>query len=112
LDLIPTRYRPFYAKYSNTDCNGFLLRFKLNNHYEPYTAGFRIMLAIREIHPEIFDINTVNEKAKQMFCKATGTDELFYALFDLNATDEKVLQICNKGKKEFLLKRAKYLLYE
>lgn len=112
LDIIPTRYRPFYAKYANTDCNGFLLRYKLNNHCEPYTAGFRIMLAIRKTHPEIFNINAVNEKAKQMFCKATGTDELFYALFDLKTTDDKVLQICNKGKREFLIQRAKYLLYD
>lgn len=112
LSLLQTRYRPFYAKNANSDCDGLLLRFKLNNHFEPYSAGFKVIYAIRKVHPELFNISTLSENAKQMFCKATGTDELLEALFDMKTTEEKLLQLCNKGKKEFIAKRAKYLIYD
>jgi uncharacterized protein YbbC (DUF1343 family) len=90
---------------------GYQLVFNNENDFSPYTNGFKIMLAIRKFHPEVFDDKTTKDNAKIMFKKVTGTDEL-YNLLQNNGSDDKILKLLNKGFDDYLKIRKKYLLYK
>jgi uncharacterized protein YbbC (DUF1343 family) len=111
--LVPTRYRPFYSKFSGADCNGVILTFFPDaTRFKPFTAGLDIFLALRIIQPELFAVKSVTENARSMFIKVTGSDKLFEMLFVKRAPDEEIRRFASKGIKEFAEMRKKYLLYD
>jgi uncharacterized protein YbbC (DUF1343 family) len=110
INLYPIEYQPFYGKGSGDLLNGFLLKFPLDNSFMPYSTGFKIMLAIRKTHPEIFNKKWISDKAAQMFTKATGKVDLLNALIT-KKSDFYILSLANDGLEEFLEIRAKYFLY-
>jgi uncharacterized protein YbbC (DUF1343 family) len=110
VDLHPIEYKPFYGKGSGNNLSGFLIKFPLDNSFRPYTTGFKIMLAIKRTHPEIFNRRWISDNAEQMFTKATGNGKLLDALVT-GKSDFYVLSLANDGLEEFLEIRAKYLLY-
>lgn len=111
IEITATRYRPFYGKFSQQDCNGLLFSFYQDMNLRPYSAGVDIVLAVRAIHPEYFDSLAVGEPAKAMFGKVTGSRTLFSALFS-NKPDAEIRALSSRGRQEFLALREKYLLYE
>jgi len=110
IDLYPIEYKPFYGKGSGSNLTGFLIKFPLDNSFRPYTTGFKLMLAIKKVHPEIFNRKWISNNAEQMFIKATGNGKLLDALVT-GKSDFYVLSLANDGLEEFLEIRAKYLLY-
>lgn len=110
-DLSITKFRPFYGMYASNDINGFYLQFPLSNHFKPYTSGINLILKIREKYPKVFDKLKIDNKAKDMFLKVTGSKLLFDAIFD-DMPEDLIQFISNKGFQEFLILRNKYLLYE
>ncbi len=109
--LTATRYRPFYGKYSQQDCNGLLFSFYSDMNLKPYSAGVELVLAVRALHPELFIAETVPEQARTMFEKVTGSRELFGTLYT-GGTDAAIRTLSSRGREEFLEMRKKYLLYE
>jgi uncharacterized protein YbbC (DUF1343 family) len=113
ITLVPTRYRPFYGKFSGMDCNGVLLSFFPDaTRFKPFTAGLDIFLALRVVQPDLLNTKSVTENGRSMFIKVTGSDRLFDLLFVKRATDEEIRRMANKGVKEFAEMRKKYLLYD
>ena len=104
-------FKPFYGKYSNQSCNGFIFNYPKSNFFEPYTTGIKSILAIREVHPEIFYIDSLREDRIEMFRKVTGGSALLDALFD-GTPNNKVIEIGRKGLADFKLLRKKYFLYD
>lgn len=111
LQLIQTKYRPFYGKYSNKDCQGFMMRFPIDNLFQPYTSGFRIMLAMRKIEPQLFEKSRYSSQAITMFEKATGSSKVFEALMN-GTSDTSIYNLISEGLDEYRSMRRKYLLYE
>ncbi|MFY7998305.1 MAG: exo-beta-N-acetylmuramidase NamZ domain-containing protein [Candidatus Kapaibacteriota bacterium] len=113
ITMIPTRYRPFYGKFANTDCNGILFAFAPDAiRFKPFSAGLDIMLALRALQPELFQIKQIPDDRKAMFAKVCGTDKIFDALFVKKTSDEEVRRLSQRGVKEFTDMRKKYLLYD
>ena len=113
ITMIPTRYRPFYGKYANTDCNGILFAFAPDAiKFKPFAASIDILLALKAIHPEFFQAKNVSEAQKGMFIKVSGTDKLFEALYVKKVPDEEIRRLAQRGVKEFTELRKKYLLYD
>ena len=108
-----SNFKPFYGKFSNKNCKGFIFKFlkeKTKNNYKPFTAGVKIMLAVKRIHPELFRPEIVEDSKKLMFQKVTGSKELFNKIFG-DYTEEEVITNINKGVDDFLTLREKYLIY-
>jgi uncharacterized protein YbbC (DUF1343 family) len=111
--LIPTRYRPFYGKFSGVDCNGILFAFAPEaQRFKPFSLGLDIVLALRALQPEAFQAKTIPESNKAMFIKVCGTDKLFDMLMVKRSSDEEIRRFAQRGVKEFLDMRKKYLLYD
>jgi uncharacterized protein YbbC (DUF1343 family) len=110
---IPTRFRPFYGKFANTDCNGILFVFTPDAmKFKPFAAGIDFVLALRALQPELFIAKNIPESNRTMFAKVVGTDKLFEMLFIKKATDEEIRRFAQRGVKEFTELRKKYLLYD
>lgn len=110
LELIKSVYHPFYGMYNNKFVQGLQLQFPLTNEFRPYSYGFRLILATRKIHPELFDAKQIKSNSMEMFNKVTGTKKLGNLLFN-GGTDTEIMQEVNSGLSEFLILRNKYLLY-
>ena len=104
-------FKPFYGKFSQQYCRGFIFLYPKTDSYKPYTTGVQAILAIRKIHPELFNRNNVAENRREMFNKVTGYSALFDAIFD-NKSDSEVIAIAQRGLKDFIEFRKKYLLYK
>lgn len=109
--ITATRYRPFYGKYSQQDCNGLLFSFYPDLNIRPYSAGIDVVLAIRALHPDMFIATGIQEQARSMFEKVTGSRELFSALYS-GGSDATVRAVTSRGRDQFIELRKKYLLYE
>lgn len=108
--LYQSKFSPAYGKFSGQVCDGFLLKFERNNNFTPFSNGIELLIKIREYYPRMFDKTMVDANKALMFQKATGSLDLFELLFN-KGSDQKIRQASNKGLKEFLKLREKYLLY-
>lgn len=111
IKFIPANYSEIVSKNGSSEINGIKLQFSLDNHFLPYTYGFRIFLQIRKIHPERFVAENIKPNAKTMFNKVTGTEKLFDMLFISKEKDSKIIREASYGIREFTKTRTKYLLY-
>jgi uncharacterized protein YbbC (DUF1343 family) len=104
-------FKPFYGKFSNQNCKGFIFNYPKSNSFEPYTTGIKSILAIRKVHPEMFILDSLRSDRIEMFKKVTGGSALLDVLFD-GTPDSKVIEIGRKGLADFKLLRKKYFLYD
>jgi uncharacterized protein YbbC (DUF1343 family) len=104
-------FKPFYGKYANQTCKGFIFSYPKSNSLEPYTTGIKTILAIRSEHPKFFVLDSLKQDKIDMFKKVTGGSELLDALFN-GTTDSKVIEIGRKGLANFKVLRRKYFLYD
>lgn len=108
VSLIRSRYQPFYGMYSGKPCYGYMLKFTSNANFRPFTAGIKILSALRKTYPALF--SAIKPASEQMFKKVTGTDDIFNAILEGNS--QRAITAAEKGLKEFMALRAKYLIYE
>lgn len=108
--LFHSKFSPAYGKFAGQSCDGFLLKFERSNNFTPFSNGIELLLKIREYYPKMFDKTMVDANKSLMFQKATGSTELFELFFN-KGSGQKIRQASNKGLKEFLKLREKYLLY-
>ncbi|MBX3043947.1 MAG: DUF1343 domain-containing protein [Candidatus Kapabacteria bacterium] len=111
IHITETRYNPQFAMHNGKTVKGVFFNFYKNKDFKPYSAGFRLMLGIRSVYPDLFNPANVKSNSKSMFCKVTGTNDIYNALFN-NVPDDNIVQIISRGLDDFKILRAKYLLYE
>lgn len=111
IKFIPKNYSDIINRNGASEINGLKLEFSLDNHFLPYTYGFRIFLQIRKVHPEKFNPDNIKPNAKTMFIKVTGTEKLFDMLFISKTKDSRIIREASYGIRDFTKTRAKYLLY-
>ncbi|MBK9247727.1 MAG: DUF1343 domain-containing protein [Ignavibacteria bacterium] len=107
---IPTKFRASSGKYASKDCTGLLLTF--HNLYTPklFTAGINLVLELRKIRPEMFEMSSVETANMLMFKKVTGSKELYSLIFN-KGSDDAVRAAASRGLEDFLPEREKFLLY-
>lgn len=110
VSLFQSKFLPAYGKFSGQICDGFLLKFDKNNNFTPFSNGIELLLKIRDNYPNIFDKSKLESNKALMFQKATGSVELLDLFFN-KGSETKIRQASNKGLKDFLNLREKYLLY-
>ncbi|MDP2364597.1 MAG: DUF1343 domain-containing protein, partial [Ignavibacteria bacterium] len=103
-------FKDLRPKKTSANIRGYKLKFNADNHFAPYTIGIKLLLTIRKSDPKLFREENF-KKSKEMFCKVTGTDEIFRKLMD-GTYDFQILNEATKGLREFSEIRSRYLFYE
>ena len=110
LTLHDARYQPFYGMYSGKSCSGYLLKFNQDNLFTPYTLGIRIMLALRDLYPDMFSKKNLKDNSVEMFRKVTGSKLLISAISG-TTSEIAVMELAKSGFEDYLKIRQKYLIY-
>ncbi len=103
-------FKDLKPKKTSSNIRGYKLKFNADSHFAPYTIGIKLLLTIRKSDPKLFREENF-KKSKEMFCKVTGTDEIFKKLMD-GTDDFQILNEATKGLREFSEIRSRYLFYE
>jgi uncharacterized protein YbbC (DUF1343 family) len=110
--LEETYFKPFYGKHKDTVCHGFIMQFRPDVRFKPYSFGIEMLLVLRNLHPELFTADRYPANTQSMFNKVTGSPEMFEFLFQKQGNDDEVRKLLQKGIREFMELRKKYVLYE
>lgn len=109
IELIDSRFYPYYGMYSNKYCDGYLIKYSGKNDMKPYSAGIKLLITLKEMMPKEFENYHNSSKSVQMFKKVTGTDEIWNYL--INKQYNNIFDKIEKERYNYILKRNKYLLY-
>ncbi len=112
MSLVETYFKPFYGKYKDSVCHGYFMSFRPDVRFKPYTVGIEMLLALRSFHPELFEAGRYAPANQSMFNKVTGSPQMFEMLFEKKDNDEDIRKFVQRGIREFIELRKKYLLYE
>ncbi len=108
--LHPVLFRSSAVKSQAKTMKGFLLTFPASSNFAPFSAGVEVFLAIRRVHPEVFDRNAISDQAGKMFAKVCGSADLLNA-FLKKASDDYIRKVARKGVANYLKIRQRYLMY-
>jgi len=108
----PFRYRPFWGMYKGIDCQGVLLRITNPKIYRPVAVQYLILGMLKSLYPKEFTQRLESSSsAKDLFCKANGTDAIFQLLSSEKYPAWKMIHWQKEEREAFLDKRKKYLFY-
>lgn len=108
----PFHYRPFWGNYKGVDCQGVLLRITNPRIYRPLAVQYLILGILKSLYPKEF-MERINRStgAKNLFCKANGTDMILKILMEEKYPAWKLIDWQKTERESFLEIRKKYLLY-
>jgi uncharacterized protein YbbC (DUF1343 family) len=108
----PFHYRPFWGAYKGIDCQGVLLRITDPKIYRPVAVQYLILGMLKSLYPKEFMQRLGNSAgAKDLFCKANGTEAIFQMLTTEKYPAWKMIDWQKAEREAFLETRKKYLLY-
>jgi len=108
----PFYYKPFWGLYKGVDCQGVLLRITDPKTYRPLAVQYLILGLLKSLYPKEFMQRLESSKsAKNLFCKANGTELVYQILLEEKFPAWKLIDLHKEERAAFLEKRAKYLLY-
>ncbi|HEY4254806.1 MAG TPA: DUF1343 domain-containing protein [Chlamydiales bacterium] len=108
----PFYYKPFWGLYKGIDCQGVLLRVTDSKIYRPLAVQYLILGLLKSLYPKEFTERLEKSRgAKELFCKANGTEEVYRILLEDKYPAWKLIELQKEERDAFLVKRAKYLLY-
>lgn len=107
----PFYFRPFYGRFAQEDCQGVLISVTEPSKYMPVATQYLIIGILKVMYPKPFKKALDSSAArKEMFCKVTGTEQVYQALFETNAIVWKLRNVHQKEREAFLPLRKKYLI--
>lgn len=112
IKAMPTKFKPLAGRYANTTCNGLLFAFQPSNNMRLYSAAVELMLQLRKENPQYFTDTLARSNKQQIFIKVSGTKELYEKLTASETKEEEIRLITQRGLRDFVERRQKYLLYE
>ncbi|MBI3508906.1 MAG: DUF1343 domain-containing protein [Chlamydiia bacterium] len=105
----PYHFRPFWGLYKGVDCQGVLIQITDRKIYRPLAAQYLLLGMLKSLYPKEF-MSRISEAAKDLFCKANGTDAIYEILTKERFPAWKLIEFQKEERAQFLLKRKKYLL--
>ena len=106
-------YRPHYGLYKEEDCSGVKIIITDCEKYRPVATQYLILGLLKSLYPKIFlEKLEISKGAKDLFNKVNGTDEVYSILVKEEYPAWKLIELIDSQKKDFLLKREKYLIGE
>lgn len=107
----PFHFRPFYGKFAHEDCQGVLIHITDKSLYKPVSTQFLLIGMLKSLYPEQFSQALQMAKTrKEMFCKVTGTEELYRIISEEKNIVWKLRAVHQKQREAFLAIRKKYLI--
>jgi uncharacterized protein YbbC (DUF1343 family) len=80
--------------------------------YRPLAVQYLILGLLKSLYPKEFVERLEKSRgAKELFCKANGTEEVFRILLEEKYPAWKLIELQKEERNAFLAKRSKYLLY-
>lgn len=107
----PFHFKPFYGKFAQEECHGVLIVITDPIKYKPVATQFLIIGILKGLYPAKFQkAIELSKKRKEMFCKASGTAEIYRMMTEESHIVWKLRSFHEKERKGFLSKRQKYLM--
>jgi len=107
----PFYYRPFYGKFSQEDCQGVLIMITHPALYLPVSTQYLLLGILKSLYPAQFkEALEAKQSRKEMFCKVSGTEEIYNLLTQKNPIVWKLKGYHQKERDVFRKKRQKYLI--
>jgi uncharacterized protein YbbC (DUF1343 family) len=112
--FVPTHYKPFYGQYKGSVCHGVLIKITDPKLYKPATTQMMLMGLLKSLYPKQFGeaMKKVSKNSKDLFCKCSGTGEIFKILEKEKYASWKLISFQNQEREAFVAKRKKYLKKE
>jgi uncharacterized protein YbbC (DUF1343 family) len=110
--FIPTHYKPFYGQYKGQLCHGVLIKIVDHKVFKPATTQMLLLGIVKSLYPQAFKdaIGKVSKNSKELFCKCSGTGEIFNILEKEKYASWKLIGFHAQEREAFLTKRKKYLI--
>ena len=111
--FLPIYYRPFSGSYKNQNCEGVQIVITNFKTYQPLSVQYLLMGILKSLYPEKFSKKLADLKAEKqrVFCLVNGNKAVLETLKNEKYATWKLFEIKDRNVKEFMSKRAKYLLY-
>lgn len=112
--FFPHSFTPKWGKYENQKCEGVFLKITNEQTFQPLLTQYIIFEKIIELYPDEFDreLEKAVKKNRKKACDyITGSTDLFSALKSHGDISTTMKSLEEAQTKEFLDKRARYLLY-
>jgi len=107
----PFHFKPFFGKFVQEECHGVLVAITNPLCYKPVSTQYLIIGVLKGLYPAKFAAAIAHSRGrKEMFCKVTGTDEIYRVMTEETNIVWKLRAFDEKERNEFLLKRKKYLI--
>lgn len=107
--FVPCHFKPFYGTLKHQECSG--VRIVVTNPHKimPVQTQFLLIGMLKSLYPDQFK-KAFSTVKKESFCKIAGKEEVYNILKNERFAIYKLKSLCQKGRKEFLKKRAHYLM--
>ena len=106
----PFYYKPFYGRFAHELCQGVQIIITDTHVYQPIQTQYLLMGILKSLYPEKFkDAMAQSKSRKDMFCKVTGTEEVYRILNDKKYVVWDLKDLHKKQRQDFMKVREKYL---
>ncbi|NNM44332.1 MAG: DUF1343 domain-containing protein [Chlamydiae bacterium] len=111
--FLPFAYRPFYGLFKGRDCQGVRIVITDYGQYKPLTVQYLLIGMLKSLYPKEVGkrLALIDSKAKDMFCKANGNEEILSYITKEKYIVWKMISFQENERNAFVEKREKYLLY-
>jgi uncharacterized protein YbbC (DUF1343 family) len=111
--FMPFHYRPFYGIHQGKDCQGIMIVVTDSKTYRPVSSQYMILGMLKNLYPKqvMARLNALEPSKKELFCKASGNDEMLTLLQQEKYVAWKLIVFQKEEREQFLQERKKYLLY-
>lgn len=107
----PFHFKPFYGKFAHEECHGILLVVTDSLRYKPVSTQYLLIGVLKGLYPTKFKKAMEESKnRKEMFCKATGTEEIYRMMAEERNIVWKLRSHHEKERTNFMALRKKYLI--
>jgi uncharacterized protein YbbC (DUF1343 family) len=112
--FMPFHYRPFYGAYQGKNCQGVMIIVTDPKTYRPVSSQYMILGVLKNLYPKqvLARLNALEASKKELFCKASGNDEMLSLLLKESYVAWKLILFQKEERAQFLQERKKYLIYQ
>jgi len=113
VQFLPFHFRPFYGAYQGKECHGIRICITDPLAFRPQTCQYMILGILKTLYPKEVDkqIEALSSSKKDLFCKASGNDEMLAILKRERYSAWKLILFQKEEREQFIQLRKKYLLY-
>jgi uncharacterized protein YbbC (DUF1343 family) len=107
----PKVWVPFYGDFKGKECHGVQIFITDSVSIRPVHAQYLILSVLKSMYPQQME-KALSEMAgrKAMFCKVTGTEQIYHLLLNEKYPGWKMAKVHKKEREKFIKKRKRFLI--